>query len=169
MREGRFADLVAFDPATIGATVIERVLELRRGRRNASHRVGEYQRMEMTLRFEIFPADLDVTVDFYVRVLGFAVSKDQRHDPVAYVALQRGDVRVGALRADGPAARAARRPPTGVELVLEVDDVGAERDRLVAAGWPLDEDLQLRPWGMTDFRFLDPDGYYLRITDRAGG
>jgi catechol 2,3-dioxygenase-like lactoylglutathione lyase family enzyme len=124
--------------------------------------------MEMTLRFEIFPADLDASVDFYVRVLGFVVSKDQRHDPVAYVYMRRGDVRVGALRSEGPAARAARLPPTGVELVLEVDDVDAERDRVVAAGWPLEEDLQLRPWGLTDFRFLDPDGYYLRITNRAG-
>ena len=122
--------------------------------------------MEMTLRFEIFPADLDATVDFYVQVLGFVVLKDQRRDPVAYVYLRRGDVRVGALRADVPGDHAARRPPTGVELVLEVDDIGAERDRVVAAGWPLEDDLQLRPWGLTDFRILDPDGYYLRFTDR---
>jgi len=39
---------------------------------------------------------------------------------------------------------------------------------LRAAGWPLDEDLQDRPWGLRDFRILDPDGYYLRITNRAG-
>jgi lactoylglutathione lyase len=121
----------------------------------------------MTLRCEIFPVDLDATVDFYVRVLGFAVVKDQRHDPVAYVYLRRGDVRIGALRGDATDVRAARLPPTGVELVLEVDDVGAERHRVAAAGWPLDEDLQLRPWGLTDFRILDPDGYYLRITDRT--
>jgi uncharacterized glyoxalase superfamily protein PhnB len=63
--------------------------------------------------------------------------------------------------------RAARLPPAGVELVLEVDDVVAERDRVTAAGWPLAEDLQDRPWGMKDFRILDPAGYYLRITDRA--
>jgi lactoylglutathione lyase len=54
-----------------------------------------------------------------------------------------------------------------VELVLEVDDVAGERDRVLAAGWPLEEDLQERPWGLTDFRILDPAGYYLRITDRA--
>ena len=123
--------------------------------------------MEMTLRCEIFPVDLDATVDFYARVLRFAVLKDQRHDPQAYVYLGRGPVRVGAVRADAAEVRSARLPPTGVELVLEVDDVGAERDRVAAAGWPIDEDLQLRPWGLTDFRILDPDGYYLRITDRA--
>jgi lactoylglutathione lyase len=123
--------------------------------------------MEMTLRFEIFPSDLDVSVDFYVRVLGFAVLKDQRDDPAAYVSIRRGDVRVGALRREAVDVGAARLPPVGVELVLEVDDIGAERDRVVAAGWPLAEDLQHRSWGLTDFRILDPDGYYLRITDRA--
>jgi lactoylglutathione lyase len=123
--------------------------------------------MDMTLRFEIFPADLDAVVDFYVRVLGFRIAKDEREDPEAYVAMQRGSVHVGALRQNVPVSSAGRRPPAGVELVLEVDDVASERDRVVAAGWPLAEDLQLRSWGLTDFRILDPAGYYLRITDRA--
>jgi lactoylglutathione lyase len=122
--------------------------------------------MEMTLRFEIFPADLDATVDFYTRVLRFAVTKDQRHEPSAYLSLQRGAVQVGAVRKSVQDARPARLPPTGVELVLEVDDVAAERDRVVAAGWPLEQDLADQPWGLTDFRIIDPDGYYLRITSR---
>lgn len=124
--------------------------------------------MEMTLRFEIFPADLDETVDFYTRLLGFSLTADRRADAHPYVALRRGQVRVGAARRLAAEAREARRPPSGVELVLEVDDVAGERDRVVAGGWPLDDDLQVRPWGLTDFRLLDPSGYYLRITSRAG-
>lgn len=50
--------------------------------------------------------------------------------------------------------------------MLVVDDVQAERDRLVAAGVELAEDLTDRPWGLTDVRVHDPDGSYLRITDR---
>jgi uncharacterized glyoxalase superfamily protein PhnB len=111
----------------------------------------------MTLRFEIFPDDLDVIVDFYSRILLFRLTIDQRDD-----------VRIGAAGRAVPDARAARLPPAGVELVLEVDDVMAERDRVITAGWPLAEDLQDRPWGLTDFRLLDPVGYYLRITGRAG-
>jgi lactoylglutathione lyase len=122
----------------------------------------------MTLRFEIFPDDLDVIVDFYTRVLDFRLDADRRSEPVAYVSLQRDDVRIGAVQKVSPGARAVRTPPAGVELVLEVDDVHAERDRVIAAGWPLAEDLQDRPWGLKDFRILDPAGYYLRITDRAG-
>jgi predicted enzyme related to lactoylglutathione lyase len=59
---------------------------------------------------------------------------------------------------------AARRPPTGVEIVLEVADLAAERERVQRSGWPVAEEITERPWGLTDFRILDPDGYYLRIT-----
>ncbi|GAA8850548.1 hypothetical protein DUHN55_34370 [Helicobacter pylori] len=60
-----------------------------------------------------------------------------------------------------------RHVPSGTEIVLVVvDDVQAERDRLVAAGIDLADDLTDRPWGLTDVRVQDPDGYYLRITDR---
>jgi catechol 2,3-dioxygenase-like lactoylglutathione lyase family enzyme len=116
-------------------------------------------------RFEIFPGDLDATVDFYTRVLGFGLVTDLRSADPAYVALVRGQVQIGAARRDGGRPE-WRRPPTGVELVLEVDDVVAERTRVVAAGWPLEEDLTDRPWGLRDFRVLDPDGYYLRLTHR---
>ena len=117
----------------------------------------------MTMRFEIFPDDLDVIVDFYTRVLLFRLTADQRDEPDPYVSLQRDYVRIGAAGRAVPDARAARLPPSGVELVLEIDDVIAERDRVITAGWPLAEDLQDRPWGLTDFRILDPAGYYLRI------
>lgn len=123
--------------------------------------------MEMTLRIEIFPRDLDAAVDFYTRILGFSVTKDQRQGPELYAALERGRVRIGVGQGDVPHAPPERRPPIGTELVLEVDDVAAERDRIVAEGWPLVEDLQYRRWGLTDFRILDPEGYYLRITSRA--
>lgn len=52
----------------------------------------------MTLRLEIFPDDLDATVDFYSRVLRFVVTADQRSERAAYVSLKRGSVRVGAAR-----------------------------------------------------------------------
>lgn len=133
----------------------------------AGRRCATIALMEMSLRAEIFPDDLDATVDFYTNVLGFTVTKDERAEPSAYVYLERGSARIGALRPAVPQGSAGRLPPAGTELVLEVDDVTAERDRVVAAGWELDEDLRDRPWGLTDFRIVDPAGYYLRITNRA--
>jgi predicted enzyme related to lactoylglutathione lyase len=52
--------------------------------------------MEMTLRVEIFPDDLDAIVDFYANALSFTVTTDQRAEPSAYVSLERGSVRIGA-------------------------------------------------------------------------
>lgn len=123
--------------------------------------------MTMTTRFEIFSVDLDAAVAFYRGVLGFTVAADRRAADDPYVALLRGTVRIGVAQR-GPGRPEWRRPPTGVEIVLEVDDVDAERERVVGQGWPLDADLVDRPWGLRDFRVLDPDGYYLRITSRTG-
>lgn len=123
--------------------------------------------MSMSLRIEIFPNDLGPTVDFYTGVLDFDLVRDESAAEAAYVALERGEVKLGAAaRSDHHPDFDHRRPPTGVELVLEVDDVEAELDRIRSRGWPIEEQLTVRPWGLRDFRILDPNGYYLRITQR---
>lgn len=65
------------------------------------------------------------------------------------------------------ADRGSRRPPTGVEVVIEVDDLEAERNWVVENGWTLDADIKLQEWGLKDFRIMDPDGFYLRITEHS--
>jgi len=119
-----------------------------------------------SLRLEIFPADLNATVRFYVDLLGFSLAADRRSDAPPYLALQRDDVHIGAVTIPG-GHPAHRRPPTGVEIVIEVDYLHVERDRIRLAGWPIEEDIMRRPWGLQDFRVLDPDGYYLRFTTKA--
>ena len=122
--------------------------------------------MPTSLRLEIFPADLNATVRFYVDLLGFALVTDRRADALPYLAVERDAVRIGAVVVPG-GSPAHRRLPTGVEIVLEVDYLHAERDRIRLAGWPIEEDILRRPWGLQDFRVLDPDGYYLRFTSRT--
>lgn len=116
----------------------------------------------MTLRIEIFPADIDASVEWW-SALGFEVLG--RKDDPPYASLGRDDVRLGMVQSPWRPAE-HRAVPSGTEIVLAVDDVRAERDRVVAAGIELAEDLQEREWGLTDFRMRDPDGYYLRNTDR---
>jgi lactoylglutathione lyase len=118
------------------------------------------------LRCELFPHDLNVAVDFYVQVLGFQIVRDERQADAPYVALERGHVRLGLARRPAPADQQARRPSVGVELVLEVDDLDADHERIVLTGWPLEEDLTAQPWGLRDFRLLDPAGYFWRVTTR---
>ncbi|MCU1489143.1 MAG: Glyoxalase/bleomycin resistance protein/dioxygenase [Acidimicrobiaceae bacterium] len=121
--------------------------------------------MMPALRIELFSEDLDVLVDFYTRVLAFKLAVDRREAEWPYVALHRGVVRIGATRAWASVDRAVRLPPSGTELVLMVEDVGGEQERVVAEDWPLLQDLTAQPWGLTDFRLQDPDGYYWRLTD----
>ena len=118
-------------------------------------------------RCEIFPADLDATVDFYTEVLGFALVHDDRRSASPYITLQLGQLRLGAASRPAIPHLEDRRPPTGVELVLECDDLDAARDRVVDSGWPIETDLVARPWGLRDFRVLDPSGYYWRLTEQS--
>jgi len=118
--------------------------------------------MGATLRIEIFPADLAVSLRFY-EALGFEII-GRGEDP-AYASIRKGEVRIGLLEAPARPPE-HRQVPSGTEIVIVVDDVEAERDRALAAGLVLAEDLVERAWGLTDFRVHDPDGYYLRLTDR---
>ena len=54
----------------------------------------------------------------------------------------------------------------GVEIVLEVRDVDAALEQVERAGFSVVELLRERPWGLRDFRVVDPDGYYVRVTTR---
>jgi predicted enzyme related to lactoylglutathione lyase len=92
----------------------------------------------MTVRFEIFPSDLEATTDLYTRVLGFSLAADQRDDPQPYLVVQRDGVRIGAAGRQDQGHGGSRRAPTGVELVFEVDDLVDELDRcseLVGLWW----------------------------------
>lgn len=123
----------------------------------------------MTFRLELFVDDLAASTDFYSRALGFATGKPQAD---GYTPMSRGHVSLSLnLRANLPndhpiQAAADERLGRGVELVLEVEEIEAIYEQVRAANWPLAGNLQRQPWGLTDFRLADPDGYYWRITTR---
>ncbi len=119
----------------------------------------------MRSRVELYPADLNATLNFYVHVLGFDCIRDERETGDGYLLLQRDEAVVSASQRADVGNRAARRPPVGVELVLVVDDVIRELDRIRDRGWAIDEGLTSRPWGARDFRLLDPSGYYITVSE----
>jgi lactoylglutathione lyase len=123
----------------------------------------------LSLRLELFVAYIEKSVDFYTKVLGFE-RLDGESD---YVPVRSGSVVIGLGPAKGlpkfhhfnPEVQTARRG-LGAELVLEVDDVDAYFQKVKDSGYKILTPLRKRPWGATDFRIADPDGYYLRITSR---
>ena len=124
------------------------------------------------LRLELFVDDMGESVRFYRRALGFEVVREVRGD---YASLRSGDIMLGI----GPIAKlpdtggyftrsiASQRRGLGVEIVMEVDDLSAAHRRVLNSGHTVFEPPQQRPWGLRDFRIVDPDGYYLRVTSRA--
>jgi hypothetical protein len=65
-------------------------------------------------------------------------------------------------------SRKQEKPGRGIEIVFEVDDIESVYNHVLAQDWHVASGLQPQPWSLTDFRILDPDGYYLRITTRKG-
>ena len=124
----------------------------------------------MTFRLELFVYDLAASTDFYSRVLGFRLGEQQAD---GYTPMINGNVYLSLnLRANLPddhpiQAIVGERLGRGIELVLEVNDIKAMYKRVKSTYWPLSGELQHQPWGLTDFRVLDPDGYYWRITTRG--
>lgn len=120
------------------------------------------------LRIELFVADLERSAAFYADVLGF--THESSSDD--YAAMRRGNAVLGlGLARNLPTAHPLRardrdRNGIGVEIVLEVDDVDAVVAAVERAGYPVLVPLAGRPWGLRDFRLVDPDGYYLRVTSR---
>jgi uncharacterized glyoxalase superfamily protein PhnB len=127
----------------------------------------------MTMRLELFVTDHDVAIDFYTRVLGFEVCRRDEH----YVSLACGAVTIGlGLVSDLPERddgrgfsqdQLARARGAGVEIVLETPDLDLLHQRALDSGHRLAEPMLDRPWGLRDFRLVDPDGYYLRTTTPA--
>ncbi|QKK34059.1 VOC family protein (plasmid) [Rhizobium indicum] len=122
----------------------------------------------MQLSLELFVEAPETSIDFYQRVLGFEV---QGSASAAYTMLKNGDA-VIAINSRSVLSTAhplridtGQRTGLGVEIVLKVADVEGAYRTAKKSGWPA-SDLALQPWGLRDFRLVDPDGYYVRVTSR---
>ncbi len=128
-------------------------------------------------KIELFVADVEVSANFYHSVLGFSVGKMRevvldgrllRHTPVFL-----GPVMIGLGYLDGLSLnhhlrRSGLTMPKGigVEICLYVEDHALEPlyHRALTHSKTRTEELTMQPWGVRDFRVIDPDGYYVRVS-----
>ena len=122
----------------------------------------------MQLRLELFVEAPERSLDFYRLILGFEIRGSASAE---YTLLTNGDAAIAinsrsALASDHPLRiETGERVGLGIEIVLSVSDVDDAYRKAKESGWPL-SDLAQQPWGLRDFRLIDPDGYYVRVTSR---
>jgi lactoylglutathione lyase len=120
----------------------------------------------MRLFVELFVQDIDRARKFYRDVIGMKVV---RNSP-GYVELRSGEAQINLCLADGLAKTHYLRDATDthvgsrVEFCLEVSNLQEVFQRAIDSGEMIKSPIERKPWGRTDFRMLDPDGAYLRIT-----
>lgn len=105
-------------------------------------------------------ADLDVSLAWYVDVLGFVIEKRfERDGRVASVRLRAGEVLILINQDDG--SRGSKRVKgEGISLQLVVaGDIDQIAGRIQSAAGTLDTPPIDTPWGGRIFRSRDPDGF----------
>ncbi len=158
IKEGQFSLLQVGDRVTYSVQFTSR------GPR-ADHVHAQNQTTKLQVNLAV--KDLQASAVFYTETFDF---KELANIP-GYILLQRSSLILG-LKTDellwypDPGERPVDTLDrgVGVELVLEISDIDQFHSRMQQAGVAIHEPLKEQPWGATDFRMVDPDGYYWRIT-----
>jgi uncharacterized glyoxalase superfamily protein PhnB len=119
-------------------------------------------------RLELFVKNLHTSRYFYENVLGFPVESSRENA----VLLRYGSFQLlitdESILSDNHYFKklGASEKGKGVELILMPNDVERLYNHILKLNYPIETPLGQRDWGMTDFRLVDPDGYYWRVTTK---
>ena len=109
----------------------------------------------LSSRVLLHPGELERSLRFYEDVLDLAVYREWGERRNRGVVFFLGG---GLLEVSG----SAHAPATdAVRLFLQVRDVHALREQLVERGVPIEEEPEVKPWGLVELVARDPDGLAL--------
>jgi len=125
-----------------------------------------------TLGCSITCKDVEASLRWYTDVLGFPVAmRFDRDGKLAGAVIAAGDIRIVLNQDDGKLGW-DRIKGQGFYLQINVaapSDVDAAAERIKAAGHPLLDEPEDRPWGARMFMFNDLDGFKLGISTPLKG
>jgi lactoylglutathione lyase len=130
--------------------------------------------MNRMVAVELYVDEVEATAGFFQEYLGFEAERVESGFAVLWLESTRlllNSVGSGGFVAPNPILEdgAIAHRGAGVELVLSMPDVEGVHAALHAADLPYLGDIGERPWGLRDFRFLLPDGFYVRVTEPDQG
>jgi predicted enzyme related to lactoylglutathione lyase len=109
----------------------------------------------LSSRVLLHPRDLERSLHFYEQVLGLAVYREWGEGRYRGVVFFLGG---GLLEVSG----SGDEPVTdAVRVFLQVRDLRAVHEQLVERGVVIEEEPELKPWGLFEFLARDPDGLAL--------
>jgi catechol 2,3-dioxygenase-like lactoylglutathione lyase family enzyme len=113
----------------------------------------------LSSRILLRPRDPDRSRSFYRDTLGLAVYREfgSPEDPGLVFFLGSGLLEVSGRSTDGPG--------DGLALWIQVRDLRAEHQRLVAADVPVTREPGLEPWGLLEMWIRDPDGLQIVLVE----
>lgn len=124
---------------------------------------------------EISVTDMEESLRFYTKILGFKVEYSRPEDRFAFLSLQGSQLMVEEINHNWDTGELERPYGRGVNLQIEVDSVEELLRSLGEHGYPLFRPLK-ESWyrgddvvyGQKEFLVQDPDGYLLRFAQDLG-
>jgi catechol 2,3-dioxygenase-like lactoylglutathione lyase family enzyme len=113
----------------------------------------------LSSRFMLHPRDFDRSVGFYRDVLGLHPMREFGQGDSRGIVFFLGG---GYLELTG---RQIDPPAPSTELWLQVRDVREAESELRAAGIPIIESADEKPWGLIELRVSDPNGLVLILVE----
>lgn len=128
--------------------------------------------VDLVPEFEV--SDVAASLDFYVRILGFAVLYERPEQGFSYLGLGTAQIMLQP-KSRWPTGVLEKPLGRGINFQIAVPGLGALLARLEAANWPLFQAPEERWYrrntdyiGVRQFLVQDPDGYLLRFSQRLG-
>lgn len=120
----------------------------------------------MNFRLELFVENLQNSIKFYEEILGLTFFN--KNETGAVIKLENVSLLLTqdiVLDENHYFKKGGINPKgKGVEVILVSDNIEKLYKQVLERNYPIESELKLQSWGMKDFRIIDPDGYYLRLT-----
>lgn len=120
---------------------------------------------------EFVVSDIDISKDFYINILGFKLEYERNEDKFVFISL--GNIQLMLEQGTKEELEDMKYPfGKGVNFSFGVDNVEDIYSKLLKRNYPIKRELRKREFRVNDeiviqmeFSILDPDGYFIRITD----
>ncbi|WP_353128805.1 VOC family protein [Parapedobacter pyrenivorans] len=136
---------------------------------NAQHADSIKNQTTMKLNAGVITEKLAETKSFYTEIMGFGVTFENEF----YLLLHTPDrtAEISFLLPNHPSQQPLFQAPfqgQGVYLTIEVDDVDAWHEKMIAKGVTIKISLRDEPWGDRHFAIEDPNGIGIDIVKYSG-